>query len=218
MNLYSLQRKRRMSNLYNYIDAGYTYIDPNTGVLRNLVGITDPDVLLFVESGAVIKRIQELYENPIKIKGIESLFEVHKYLFQDIYSWAGKKRIVEINKDGKQFFPTTHFDTAYRFIDALLSDYKKTPKSNTLELAHKLAEILDNVNYLHPFREGNGRAQREFLRLLALEKGLVLHLNPPDNKSVYERYMKGTIESNLETLEELILELMKNESKKGNNT
>ena len=85
-----------MSNSYKYIDPDYTYTDPKTGVLRNLQDITDSDVLLFVESGAVIKRLQELYENPIKIKGIETFFEIHKYLFQDIYAWAGKKRIVEI--------------------------------------------------------------------------------------------------------------------------
>jgi len=71
-----------------------------------------------------------------------------------------------------------------------------------------LAKILDNLNYLHPFREGNGRTQREFLRLLALEKGLILNLNPPDNKSVYEKYMKGTIESDVKTLTELIFELI----------
>lgn len=71
-----------------------------------------------------------------------------------------------------------------------------------------MAEILDNVNYLHPFREGNGRTQREFLRLIALEKGLTINLNPPDNKSVYERYMKGTIESDVKTLTELIFELI----------
>jgi cell filamentation protein len=77
-------------------------------------------------------------------------------------------------------------------------------------LGEKLAEILDNVNYLHPFREGNGRAQREFLRLLALEKGLKLNLNPPDRKDVYERYMKGTIESDVKTLTDLIFELVDN--------
>jgi len=71
-----------------------------------------------------------------------------------------------------------------------------------------LAEILDNVNYLHSFREGNGRTQREFLRLLTLEKGLTLNLNPPDNKNVYERYMKGTIESEVKTLTEFIFELI----------
>jgi cell filamentation protein len=76
-----------------------------------------------------------------------------------------------------------------------------------------LAEILDNVNYLHPFREGNGRTQREFLRLIALEKGLTINLNPPDNKNVYERYMKGTIESDISTLTELISELINTNKK-----
>jgi cell filamentation protein len=165
-------------------------------------------VLLFVESGVVTKRLRELYLKPIKIIGIESLFEIHRYLFQDIYIWAGKKRIVEISKDDKPFFPTSHFDNAFRYIDQLISEYKRIRKSNKHLLASKLAAILDNINYLHPFREGNGRTQREFLRLLALEKGLILNLNPPDNKNVYERYMKGTIESDLNTLTELILELI----------
>ncbi len=203
-----------MSNSYKYIDPDYTYTDPNSGLLRNIQDISDPDVLLFVESSAVTKRLQELYENPIKIKGIDSLFEIHKHLFQDIYAWAGKKRKVEISKDKKQFFPTTHFDNAFRYIDKLILEFKKIPKNNTRKLSEKLAEILDNVNYLHPFREGNGRAQREFLRLLAMEKRLTLNLNPPDEVSVYERYMMGTIESDLTTLANLIYEQIDNENKK----
>lgn len=205
-----------MSNSYKYIDPDYTYTDPISGLLRNKQDITDPEVLLFVESGAVTKRLQELYENPIKIEGIDSLFEIHKHLFQDIYNWAGKKRNVEISKDGKQFFPTTHFDNAFRYIDQLIAEFKKIPQGNKINLVEKLAEILDNVNYLHPFREGNGRTQREFLRLLASEKSLILNLNPPDNKSVYERYMKGTIESDITTLTELIFELVDNENEKKN--
>jgi cell filamentation protein len=202
-----------MSNSYNYIDNDFTYTDPKTGILRNLADITDHDVLLFVESAAIAKRLQELYDNPIKIKGIESLFAIHRFLFQDIYSWAGKKRIVEISKDGKQFFPTSYFENAYRFIDTLILDFKKIRKSNKQQLAEKLAEILDNLNYLHPFREGNGRTQREFLRMLALEKGLTLNLNPPDNKSVFDQYMQGTINSDINTLKELILELIENQNK-----
>jgi cell filamentation protein len=198
-----------MSNSYKYIDPDYTYTDPKTGILRNLLDISDADVLLFVESGAVTKRLQQLDENQIKMKGIDTLFEIHKHLFQDIYAWAGKKRNVEISKDGKQFFPTTHFDNALRCIDQLIADFKKIPKNDTRQLAEKLAEILDNVNYLHPFREGNGRTQREFLRQLALEKGLILNLNPPDNKSIYDKYMKGTIESDVTTLTELICELIR---------
>lgn len=196
-----------MSNSYKYIDPDDTYTDPKTGLLRNLQDITDSGVLLFVESGAVTKRLIELYEQPIKIKGIDSLFEIHRHLFQDIYVWAGKKRIVEISKGRNQFFPTSHFNNAFRYIDQLVTEFKKIPKNNIKLIAEKLAEILDNVNYLHPFREGNGRTQREFLRLLALEKDLTLNLNPPDNKSVYERYMKGAIASDVKTLAALIFEL-----------
>jgi cell filamentation protein len=130
-----------MSNSYKYIDPDYTYTDQNTGLLRNLQDISDPEVLLFVESGAVTKRLQELDENPIKIKAIDSLLEIHKHLFQDIYAWAGKKRKVEINKDGKQFFPTTHFDNAFRYINQLIADFKKIPKDDKRQLANKLAEI-----------------------------------------------------------------------------
>lgn len=197
-----------MSNSYKYIDPDYTYSDPQTGLLRNLQDITDSDVLLFVESGTVTKRLQELYNNPIKIKGVDSLFVIHKHLFQDIYAWAGKKRKVEMSKDGKLFFPLSYFDNALVYIDQLIAEFKKIPKDNTKLIAGKLAEILDNINYLHPFREGNGRTQREFLRLLVLEKGLTLNLNPPDNKGVYDRYMKGTIESNVTILTELIFELI----------
>ena len=64
----------------------------------------------------------------------------------------------------------------YQYIDP---DYVYTDaKTGVLR---NLAEILDTVNFLHPFRDGNGRAQREFLRLLAHEKGWVLNLNPPDS-------------------------------------
>lgn len=197
-----------MSDSYKYVDPDYTYTDPKTGLLRNLADIIDQDVLLFFESGAVAKRIQELHENPIKIKGVESLLTIHKHLFQDVYSWAGKKRKVEISKAGKQFFPTTHFDNAFHFIDTLISDYKSTSKNDKQRIAEKLAEILDNVNYLHPFREGNGRTQREFLRLLALEKDLILNLNPPDDKKIYDQYMQGTINSDVKSLTNLIFELI----------
>ena len=94
------------------------------------------------------------------------------------------------------------------FIDALIEEYRKIDRNDKPRLAHKLAEILDNINYLHPFREGNGRTQREFLRLLAIEKGLSLNLNPPDNVDIYKRYMSGTINGNVEKLTTLILEIV----------
>ena len=196
-----------MSNQYHYIDHDYIYTDPKTGVLKNLVDVSDFDTLTLIESGAVAKRIAELQINPIKIKTSSNLLDIHKYLFQDIYSWAGKLRTVEISKGGKPFFPLSHFYNAFKYIDSLIIEYRKISKDDKKQLAHKLAEILDNINYLHPFREGNGRTQREFLRLLATEKGLLLNLNPPDNANIYEQYMSGTTNGNVEQLATLILEI-----------
>jgi cell filamentation protein len=197
-----------MPNEYSYIDHDYTYTDPQTGVLRNIAGIADHDTLVFIESGAVSKRMKELIINPIKIKNSQSLLSIHRHLFQDIYVWAGQIRTVEISKGGKPFFSLSYFHRAFPYIDSLIAEYRQIDRGNKPALARKLAEILDHINYLHPFREGNGRTQREFLRLLALEKGLKLNLNPPDNINTYQRYMSGTVNGDVETLAALIADII----------
>lgn len=196
-----------MENSYHYLDTELKYTNKN-GLLYNLANIEDEKILLVFESLKVSKRIEQLIEKPIKIKDSNSLLKIHHLLFQDVYEWAGQVRIVNISKDGKPFFNKERFHIAFKYLDTLISEYRTIKKTDKAELAKKLAIILENINHLHPFREGNGRTQREFLRLLALEKGLQLNLNPPDNKNVYERYMQGTIESDVKKLTELILELI----------
>jgi cell filamentation protein len=193
---------------YSYIDGlnQYTY---SNGVLKNLANIQEEQALLLYESLKVSKRIEELFVKPIKITNSESLLEIHQYLFQDVYEWAGKIRTVNISKDGKPFFEGERFQTGYQYINSLTVEYSKISSNKNSEIAEKLAEILDNINFMHPFREGNGRTQREFIRTLALQKGFKLNLNPPDNKSIYDRYMKGTIQSDINLLKELILEELK---------
>jgi cell filamentation protein len=193
---------------YSYIDSlnQYTY---SNGVLKNLANIQEEQALLLYESLKVSKRIEELFVKPIKITNSESLLEIHQYLFQDVYEWAGKIRTVNISKDGKPFFEGERFQTGFQYINSLIVEYSKISSNKDSEIAEKLAEILDNINFMHPFREGNGRTQREFIRTLALQKGFKLNLNPPDNKSIYNRYMKGTIQSDINLLKELILEELK---------
>lgn len=197
-----------MENSYHYVDPEYKYTN-NKGVLHNKANIENEKVLLAYESLKVSKRVEELHDKPIKINDSNALLAIHQHLFQDIYEWAGKVRTVNISKDGKPFFDGERFHIAFQYIDSLLLEYKKSSKKDKNLIAEKLAELLDNVNYLHPFREGNGRTQREFIRLLALEKGYQLNLNPADNKNVYDRYMQGTIESDVKTLTELIWELLR---------
>jgi cell filamentation protein len=197
-----------MRDDYSYHDPDYQYTDSKTGVLRNLHSINDRDMLNLVESGASTKRANELLEYPIKIKGTETLLEIHRCLFQDIYEWAGKLRTVEISKSGRQFFPSNKFEKGFAHINTLIADYVATANDDSTRLSNLLSIILDSVNYLHPFREGNGRTQREFIRLLALEKGYLMNLNPPDNSDIFERYMTGTIDGDIPKLQALMLELM----------
>lgn len=197
-----------MSDAYHYIDLKYAYVDPNSGILKNLPNLTEEKDLLFFESSTVSKRLEELYSNPINIIDSSSLLEIHRHLFQDVYEWAGKVRTVNISKDGKPFFEGERFQMGFLYIDSLIIEFAKINPDQKIEIAKKLAIILDNINFLHPFREGNGRAQREFIRTLAFQKGYFLNLNPPNNKNVYDQYMQGTIESNVQLLEELIHELL----------
>ncbi len=196
-----------MENSYQYLDSESKYTNKH-GVLINLANIEDEKILIAFESLKVSKRIEELYTNPIKIFDSTTLLSIHHHLFQDVYIWAGEVRTVNISKNGKPFFEGERFHIAFQYINTLIEEYRKIKKTNKTEIANKLAEILDHINFLHPFREGNGRTQREFLRLLALEKNIKLNLNPPDNKKIYDRYMNGTINSDVNILTELILDLI----------
>lgn len=76
------------------------------------------------------------------------------------------------------------------------------------KIVSQLAIILDNLNYMHPFREGNGRTQREIIRVLALSKVYELLINVEDQDKFYKHYMDGTVYSNVKLLEQLISSLM----------
>jgi cell filamentation protein len=90
-------------NNYHYLDPDLKYTNKN-GLLHNLANIQDEKILVVFESLKVTKRVEELSENPIKIKDSNTLLTIHHYLFQDVYAWAGKVRSVNISKDGKPFF------------------------------------------------------------------------------------------------------------------
>ncbi|MBR6838324.1 MAG: Fic family protein [Alphaproteobacteria bacterium] len=193
---------------YKYIDHENLYTDKISGGLLNKQIITDKNELIAFESLSVAARHEQLQMQPIKISNATDLLKIHKFLFQDVYNWAGKPRLVEISKGGRQFLPLHAFDKAFEYINTLLNDYAKIDVSNKLLVAQKLAEILDNINYGHFFREGNGRTQREFLRCLALQKGYLLNLNPIDDAGIYDRYMRGTIDGDINILTNLIFEIL----------
>lgn len=145
------------------------YFYPNTDVLINKFDITDFEELKEREAEVSFERLVELYEEPIVGEfDAEHLKNIHRYLFQDVYDWAGEYRLVNMQKQ-------TGF-TDYRQIDdylnselSLMEEEFKNVDSE-YALAAFLATYYAQLLIIHPFREGNGRSTREFMREFVLEK------------------------------------------------
>lgn len=151
------------------------YLYHGTDVLENLVGIRDNQKLAQFEAQATSRRIAELIDSPIKNNfNTAHLKAVHQYIFQDVYPWAGKFRTVNISKGGHSFARAD-------FVEPALDDlFRKLAKENLLlqidspTFINRAAFFLGEINAAHPFREGNGRTQREFIRQLATEAGYTI--------------------------------------------
>lgn len=150
------------------------YINPNTGVLRNKLGAKTQSQLDHAEAEITYIAIATLTfgSRPDKLVfNTELLLDVHKEIFRDIYSWAGQIRTHDISKGASYF---THAQYIRQSLDSLLSDIKSDEKldsSDMNEFIERIAYYYGELNAIHPFREGNGRAIRTFLRLLALSRG-----------------------------------------------
>ena len=145
------------------------YVYPGTSVLRNKRNIQDSDTLDRFERIAVTLRQAE----GVPSGGFDAphLKAIHHHLFQDVYDWAGEFRTVHMSKGDSVFqFPS--------FIDVGVgSVHEKIQKNDYLrnmsrdDFTAKAADIVGDLNYAHPFREGNGRTQLEYLEQLSERAG-----------------------------------------------
>ncbi len=96
---------------------------------------------------------------------------IHRYLFQDVFPWAGEFRIVNISKGSSNFGPAMHIAGALKEQFDKLAQEKAMVGLAVPAFVERAAFYLGEINAIHPFREGNGRTQREFIRQLALHAG-----------------------------------------------
>ena len=166
-----------MDNKYKYTyerTANYCY--KGTDVLINLLNIKDDEILYDAERDLVSLRIYELNEKPLKGNfDFKYLKDIHKYLFQDVYRWAGDIRNCNIAKQDL-FCLSEHIDTFGNDIFNKLKEEKYYVDYDNEKTMDKLVELFADINALHPFREGNGRAQRVFSESLAKINGIYLDL------------------------------------------
>lgn len=127
--------------------------------LENKLGITESAQLAREEERISKKKAAVLFDNRIldtlKVGSVSALKAIHKYLFEDIYDFAGKIRTVNIAKGNFRFAPVM-------YLDAALENIEKMPQSTFDEIVEKYVEM----NIAHPFREGNGRSGRIWLDLM----------------------------------------------------
>ncbi len=145
-------------------------------VLENKLGITDSAELARVEEKMSKAKAVELYGNNIneefEIGKFSGLAKIHKFLFDQIYSFAGKVRTVNIAKGNFRFASVMYLEDALEHIDDM-------PQSTYDEIIEKYVEM----NIAHPFREGNGRSTRIWLDLiLKKELKLVVDWNKVDKQ------------------------------------
>lgn len=147
------------------------YLDPASGVLRNLLGITDPVELAQVEAALSASRLVDLERR--RLPGsydLDHLRAFHRYILGDVYDWAGELRTVSIAK-GSVFCLPQHLVAYAGDVFGRLAAADRLRGLNRDQFIGQAAEFLADVNAMHPFREGNGRTQRAFFSQLAHDAG-----------------------------------------------
>lgn len=153
-------------------DSGDPYLNKESGVLRNLLVLKDQAGLDKAEPSLSFLRTSEMRERPVKGEfDLAHLQEIHKRLFGDVYDWAGQIRQVEIRKGNTAFALQTAIEGAARQLFAQLAQEQQLQGLNIDKFSARAGHYLGEINVLHPFREGNGRTQREFMGQLAEASG-----------------------------------------------
>ena len=145
-------------------------------MLDNKLNITDSAELARVEEKISKRKAVELFEkhllNTFEVGTFKGLQAIHKYLFEDIYPFAGQIRKVNIAKGNFRFAPVMYLEAALKGVDAM-------PQSTFDEIIEKYVEM----NIAHPFREGNGRSTRIWLDcILKRELGKVANWSKVDKE------------------------------------
>ena len=145
---------------------------PGTAVLVNKFDIRDDAKLKEVESILVSARNAEWLNSPLQAAfDFEHYKAIHRFLFSDLYDWAGQVRTVDISKKGTQFCPADQIEERAALIFARLKSLNYFTDLGNDEFAEEIVDFYCVTNDLHPFREGNGRTQRIFLSQLIENAG-----------------------------------------------
>jgi cell filamentation protein len=159
-------------SMSRYVGITDPYLIPGTDVLKNLLGITNPDDIEAAEAELI--GLRSLQDYPAGIFDRKHLLKHHAQLFQSIYVWAGKIRTVPIAKGAYRFEPPERIEPELERIFGLLRKEQMLRGLDRTSFCERAAKYYSDINVVHLFREGNGRTQRRFFEQLALQAGYKL--------------------------------------------
>ena len=195
-----------MNDLYEARNSIYCY--KNTDILVNKFEIKDNNILEDVERKIVLAKLYELRQNKnIGNFDIKHFIEIHKFLFEDIYPFAGKFRTENIGKGNTLFADWNFLESELKRILTELKNEKYLNGLDKGKLSNRLAYYMAELNVLHPFRAGNGRTTREFIRQLAFKNNYILDLTNMLPKEMLNASIKSVIDAS--DLEKIIFECLK---------
>lgn len=154
-----------------------SYLYRGTGVLVNRLGLRDLAALHAAEARLTCLRAHEVLTCPalVDLRAVPSavLRRIHRHLFQDVYDWAGRDRTVNIDRNGH--FATVRSMAAAADLGTNIAHRPDLARRARAGLARDLARIYQAINHAHLFRDGNGRAGKSYLALLADQAGYDLN-------------------------------------------
>lgn len=163
-----------MVDKYGAGDDPYTY--QNTDVLINKFDIRDHDILKEAE-----KEFTELAAAEITFKeppyNFDYFCDIHRTLFGELFDWAGEIRSIDISKGSTRFCSCSFIEKEANKIFDNLGEENHLNNLEENQFIAKVAEYYCDINVLHPFREGNGRAQRVLFEHICINSGYNLNLS-----------------------------------------
>ena len=191
--------------MYEARNSIYCYKDSN--ILINKLDIKDPVILSNYEKRIVSLKLLALHKDGITgLFDVNHLVSIHKFLFDEIYPFAGKFRAENIAKDNFSFADFQYIEQELTKLLDKLKDENYLQGLSKEDLAKRLAYYWAELNVLHPFREGNGRTTREFLRQLALKNGYMLDLQNVDTDELLKASIKSVYDEH--ELAKLLLQIL----------
>ena len=165
------------------------YCYPGSEVLINKAGLRTQAALDDFETAMTFARAEEPL--PVGRLSVRHYCTLHRHLFQDVYGWAGKYRMVRLSKGTSAFCYPEHIAKEMAAAFASLKAERFLTVRTTRDFARGAAHFMAEVNAIHPFREGNGRTLNTFLIMLAAHAGHGINLDRLEP----ERLLKAMIKS-----------------------